>query len=1273
MLTYRGVSALSDFRQQKLLQSLQQVDGAITAVTAEYIHFVETAGKISTDDEARLSQLLDYGQKFVGERDGQLLLVVPRPGTISPWSSKATNIAVNSCLVTISRIERGLAYYVTSSEHIDPGALASVLGDPMTDVVLTSLDEADSLFAHNPPKPLGIVDISAGKSALAAANIDLGLALTDDEIDYLMQSYGELKRNPTDVELMMFAQINSEHCRHKIFNADWVVDGTKQPKSLFKMIKNTYEQGGEDVLSAYSDNAAVLRGDVAGRFFADPETGEYKYHTEPIHPVIKVETHNHPTAIAPFQGAATGVGGEIRDEGATGRGARPKMGLAGYHVTNLRIPDHIQPWEIDNGKPKRIRSALDIMIEAPLGASSYGNEFGRPALTGYFRTYEQPTSETIWGYHKPIMIAGGLGNIRDMHVAKKTLVPGTKIIVLGGPSMLIGLGGGAASSVQSGASSSDLDFASVQRANAEIERRAQEVIDRCWALGEANPIMSIHDVGAGGLSNALPELVHDSGLGAQFEIRDTPIADTSLSPLEIWSNESQERYVLGVSPDDLPAFEEICHRERSPFAVVGTATAEQQLVVTDRLLGNTPVDLPMSVLFGKPPKMTRKFTSTTSAVKAFVTDNIETADAVERVLSLPTVGSKKFLITIGDRSVTGLVARDQMVGPWQVPVSDVAVTAAAFDSQFGEAMATGERTPLAIIDAPASGRIAVAEAITNILASDVDKLSDIKLSANWMAAAGTGNEDEKLYRTVHAIGEEFCPALGLTIPVGKDSLSMRTSWHDGEEKSVTSPLSLVISAFSPVSDVAKTLTPQLDTVGDTALILIDLGLGKNRLGSSALSQVYNQIGDEVPDIEPNVLSDFFTNLTKLKRSGKILAYHDRSDGGLLATLCEMAFASRTGLDIDVSSLPGASLDKLFSEEIGAVIQVKKSDVASVLKTLGSHAHLLGSPNVSEQITISDNGATVYQNSRAALEQIWASASHQIQHLRDNPECADQEFAVITSDDPGLSVSLPALAPVPSYSTRPKVAIFREQGVNGHIEMAAAFDKAGFTSVDVRLTDLVDERQSLDDFVGLVACGGFSYGDVLGAGGGWAKSILLSDDLRTKFSKFFNRPDTFTLGVCNGCQMLSELKELIPGAENWPSFQQNTSEQFEARLAMVKLNESPSILFAGLAGSYFPIPVAHGEGRAVFDSLAQLEDALAQKLVPMQYTDNHRAVTEAYPYNPNGSPQGVTAFTTPDGRATIMMPHPERAFMARQLSWRPSEIGEDSLWLRLFRNARAWVD
>ena len=1282
MLIYDGNNALSDFRRKKLLDSLKEQGGGGGKLTAHFVHFIDIAEPLTAEEDKKLRRLLDDSAAKPAKTGGTLLLVVPRPGTISPWSSKATDIIRNAGITKVRRAERGVAYYL-GGDKLQPKSVRPLIHDRMTEAVLDSLDEAKQLFQDTPPRPLGHVELlERGKDALTEANRTLGLALAPDEIEYLVEAFTGLERNPTDVELMMFAQVNSEHCRHKIFNADWVIDDKPAAKSLFKMIRNTYEKGGQNVLSAYADNAAVIRGPKAGRFFADGTDHVYRYHEEPVHTVIKVETHNHPTAIAPAPGAATGSGGEIRDEAATGRGAKTKMGLSGYSVSNLRLPEAMQPWEQPYGKPERIASALDIMLEAPIGAAGFVNEFGRPNLAGYFRTYEQQVNGEVRGYHKPIMVAGGLGNIRDEHVKKQTVSVDAPVIVLGGPAMLIGLGGGAASSMQAGASQEDLDFASVQRGNGEMERRAQEVIDHCWALGKRNPIQSVHDVGAGGLSNALPELVHDSGRGARFELRDVPSAEPGLSPLEIWCNEAQERYVLAVNPEQLEAFEDICRRERCPFAVVGTVTKEERLLVTDRLFNTKPVDVPMAVLFGKPPKMTRSFVRTEPEKQPFDAEQLDIAESIKRVLHLPSVGSKKFLITIGDRTVGGLVTRDQMVGPWQVPVSDVAVTAVTFDSDAGEAMTMGERTPLAVIDAAASARMAVGEALTNILAADVRHLSDVKLSANWMAAAGHGDEDQHLFDAVKAVGEDFCPELGLTIPVGKDSLSMRSVWQEeGREKSVTSPLSLLISAFSPVGHTGRTLTPQLSLEPNTVLLLLDLGRGKNRLGGSALAQVWNETGSQTPDIDAKTLKRFFGVVSKLKADGKILAYHDRSDGGLLATVLEMAFASRAGLELNLEHLSGTTTEKLFNEELGAVVQIRAADYKAILKQLRAKlgddcAHIIGRPTKQQAIIICDGAETepVYRAKRGELESWWSETSYRLQALRDNPASAGQEYESIQDDyDPGLSPRL-TFTPTPKrHDGRPKVAILREEGVNGQVEMAAAFHRAGFAGVDVHLHDITESPELLDDFVGLAVCGGFSYGDVLGAGQGWAKSILGSEPLSAAFRAFFERPDTFTLGVCNGCQMLSALKELIPGAGGWPAFLRNTSEQFESRLSLVQVNESPSIFFRGMAGSYLPIPVAHGEGRASFASEAAAARALDSNLVPLQFVDNYHKATETYPANPNGSPRGITALTTPDGRATILMPHPERAFQTRQLSHHPEKWGEDSPWLTMFQNARSWVE
>lgn len=1298
MLILRGAPALSAFRHGKLLEQLTSKVPAVTGLYAEFAHFAEVSGVLAADEEQVLARLLKYGPSVaVQEPQGRLFLTVPRFGTISPWSSKASDIAHNCGLAKIQRIERGIAYYVSGElSAAQAGQVADVLHDRMTQLVLSALEDAAALFSHAQPKPLTVVDVLAGgRAALERANVELGLALAEDEIDYLVSSFTELGRNPHDIELMMFAQANSEHCRHKIFNASWDIDGESQEKSLFGMIKNTYQMHSEGVLSAYKDNAAVIVGHTAGRFYPNAETRQYGATQEPVHILMKVETHNHPTAIAPFPGAATGSGGEIRDEGATGRGAKPKAGLTGFTVSNLQIPGFEQPWEVPYGKPERIVTALDIMIEGPLGGAAFNNEFGRPALTGYFRTFEQaiqtPRGEEVRGYHKPIMLAGGMGNIRAEHVQKAEITIGSKLIVLGGPAMLIGLGGGAASSMATGTSSADLDFASVQRENPEMERRCQEVIDRCWQLGEHNPISFIHDVGAGGLSNAFPELVNDGGRGGRFELRNVPNDEPGMAPHEIWSNESQERYVMAVGAADFERFKAICERERCPFAVVGEATEEAHLTVADSHFGNNAVDMPLNVLLGKAPRMHRSADREAELGDDFDARALDMDEAVTRVLRHPAVASKNFLITIGDRSITGLVARDQMVGPWQVPVADCAVTSTSFDVYTGEAMAMGERTPLALLDAPASGRMAIGETLTNIAASRIDAISDIKLSANWMAAAGHPGEDARLYDTVKAVGMQLCPELGITIPVGKDSMSMQTRWQDdGAEKSVTSPLSLIVTGFAPVSDVRKTLTPQLRMdKGVTDLILIDLGRGQNRMGASILAQVHGKLGRQAPDVDDaEDLKAFFAVIQGLNADGYLLAYHDRSDGGMLVSALEMAFAGHCGLNLYLDSLADNSEELaavLFNEELGAVIQVHQDATPEVLAQfsaagLGDCVAVIGQPVNNDEVAISFNGQPVFAGQRRLLQRQWAETSYQVQRLRDNAQCADQEFdALLEEDNPGLNIKLgfdvndDIAAPYIKKGLRPQIAVLREQGVNGQVEMAAAFDRAGFNAVDVHMSDILAGRVDLDSFKGLVACGGFSYGDVLGAGEGWAKSILFNNRARDAFSAFFERNDSFSLGVCNGCQMLSNLHELIPGSEFWPHFVRNRSEQFEARVAMVQVQESASIFLQGMAGSRMPIAIAHGEGHAEFESEEALLEADLSGCVAMRFTDNHGKVTETYPANPNGSPRGITGLTSRDGRVTIMMPHPERVFRAVQNSWRPEEWQEDAGWLRMFRNARVWVD
>ncbi|WP_058913211.1 phosphoribosylformylglycinamidine synthase [Entomohabitans teleogrylli] len=1286
----RGSPALSAFRINKLLTGFRAAQLPVDDIYAEYVHFADLDAPLSDEELTRLQRLLKYGPSLAEHAPtGQLILVTPRPGTISPWSSKATDIAHNCGLQQVKRLERGVAYYI-EARSLTPEqrlAVAARLHDRMMETVFADPQEAQQLFAHHQPAPVQSVDLlGKGRGALEEANLRLGLALADDEIDYLQQAFMALGRNPNDIELYMFAQANSEHCRHKIFNADWVIDGEQQPKSLFKMIKNTFETTPDYVLSAYKDNAAVMEGSDVGRFFAERGSDRYDYHHEPAHILMKVETHNHPTAISPWPGAATGSGGEIRDEGATGRGAKPKAGLVGFSVSNLRIPGFEQPWEEDFGKPDRIVSALDIMTEGPLGGAAFNNEFGRPALNGYFRTYEEQVNShngvELRGYHKPIMLAGGIGNIRAEHVQKGEITVGAKLIVLGGPAMNIGLGGGAASSMASGQSDADLDFASVQRDNPEMERRCQEVIDRCWQLGDANPILFIHDVGAGGLSNAMPELVSDGGRGGRFELRDILSDEPGMSPLEVWCNESQERYVLAVAPEQMALFDELCRRERAPYAVIGEATAEQHLTLNDSHFDNQPIDMPLDVLLGKTPKMTRRVERLQAQGCELDRRGISVAEAVKRVLHLPAVAEKTFLVTIGDRTVTGMVARDQMVGPWQVPVANCAVTTASLDSYYGEAMAMGERAPVALLDFAASARLAVGEALTNIAATQIGSLKRVKLSANWMAAAGHPGEDAGLYEAVKAVGEELCPQLGLTIPVGKDSMSMKTRWQEGnEQREMTSPLSLTISAFARVEDVRRTVTPQLST-GDNALLLIDLGNGVNALGATALAQVYRQLGDKPADVRDVAqLKAFWDAIQELVAQQKLLAYHDRADGGLLVTLAEMAFTGHCGVEADIATLGDDRLAALFSEELGAVIQIAAQDRAAVEALLSAHGltdcvHYLGRAVAGDRFTITADGHPVFSESRTTLRVWWAETTWQMQRLRDNPQCADQEHEAKKNDsDPGLNVELTydinedVAAPFIARGVRPKVAVLREQGVNSHVEMAAAFHRAGFDAIDVHMSDLLSGQRGLEDFHALVACGGFSYGDVLGAGEGWAKSILFNNRVRDEFATFFHRPQTLALGVCNGCQMMSNLRELIPGSDLWPRFVRNQSDRFEARFSLVEVTASPSLLLQGMVGSHMPIAVSHGEGRVEVRDDAHLAALESKGLVALRYIDNAGQVTETYPANPNGSPNGITALTSESGRVTIMMPHPERVFRTVSNSWHPAEWGEDSPWMRIFRNAR----
>ncbi len=1347
MLILPGSNALSVFRSQRLLSQLQAAVPAVAMVQARFYHFIDAGTTLSSEETSRLDAMLTYGEPAdAAGADGVMeeFFVIPRFGTISPWASKATDIAHNCGMAQIHRIERGVAFQV----HLKGGILGSSLGaakklsetelqavsallhDRMTETVLRSADQAGALFQALEAKPLESIDVlGAGKAALAKANTDLGLAMSDDEIDYLLAAFTSAARNPTDVELMMFAQANSEHCRHKIFNADWTIDGVAQDKSLFQMIKNTHQLQPKGTIVAYSDNSSIMAGFEVMRFYPRGDTHEYAGSVELTHTLMKVETHNHPTAISPFPGASTGAGGEIRDEGATGRGAKPKAGLTGFTVSNLMIPGAIQPWENAHnvtapfaqrgathayGKPERIASALQIMIEGPLGGAAFNNEFGRPVLGGYFRTYEQNighqvagTPDVVVGYHKPIMIAGGIGNIADQHTHKNDIPVGSLLVQLGGPGMRIGMGGSAASSMATGSNTADLDFDSVQRGNPEMERRAQEVINACWTMGADNPIISIHDVGAGGLSNAFPEITNDAKRGAIFDLRKVPLEESGMAPKEIWSNESQERYVLAIAPSSLALFAGLCERERCPFAAVGVATEERQLKLIDPELGNSPVDMPMDVLLGKPPKMLRDVHHVHNSFPAIELTGFELADVAKRVLLLPTVGDKSFLITIGDRTVGATSVRDQMVGPWQVPVADCAVTAMSFEGYLGEAMAMGERTPLAVINAAASGRMAVGEAITNIAAAKIADISDIKLSANWMAACGQPGQDAALFDTVKAVGMELCPALGISIPVGKDSLSMRTTWREAQEsKAVMSPVSLIVSAFAPVTDVRASLTPQIKTdAGDSVMILIDLGRGKNRLGASALALVTQQLGNDTPDVDSaEDLKGFFAAIQQLNADGKLLAYHDRSDGGLYATLCEMAFAGRSGLSINVDMLTMESehaadwgdaknwagqvaerrndltLRALFSEELGAVIQVRadeKSLVMDVLRSfnLGACSHIIGKPNERGVIELTRDAKLIYTQPRSALHRLWSETSWRIARLRDNPLCADAEFDRLQDEmDPGISPVLTfdpsenVAAPFIATGVRPRVAILREQGVNSQVETAYVMHQAGFNAIDVHMSDLIAGRVRLDDFHGVIAVGGFSYGDVLGAGEGWAKTILFNAKLADQFARFFARTDSFGLGICNGCQMMSNLKAMIPGAHAWPKFTRNKSEQFEGRFAMVEVLDSPSVFFQGMAGTKTAIAIAHGEGFADFSQTGDI-NAVTQAL---RFVDNRGQATEAYPFNPNGSPQGITAVTTEDGRFSVMMPHAERVFRSVQQSWHPDAWGEDSPWMRMFRNARKWV-
>jgi phosphoribosylformylglycinamidine synthase len=1350
LLHFEGGNALSAFRAQALLPRLQAVSARITGVHARYVHWVWSEFPLDAAGNDKLAALLRYGDAYTGPADGALILVAPRLGTVSPWASKATDIAHN-CGLAIKRVERVTEFRLTLKSGLLGGSkplgndelqsAAALLHDRMTESVLLARQDAAHLFDEQPGKPMEHVDVlRRGRAALESANTTFGLALSDDEIDYLVNAFTALKRNPTDVELMMFAQANSEHCRHKIFNAQFTIDGVAQEKSMFGMIRNTHQLAPQHTVIAYSDNASVMEGGPTERWLPQGYTNapQYAARHETVHVLMKVETHNHPTAISPFPGASTGAGGEIRDEGATGRGSKPKAGLTGFSVSNLYLPGTSEPWEQTRyGKPEHIASPLQIMTEGPLGGAAFNNEFGRPNLGGYFRVYEQQVGDVVRGYHKPIMIAGGLGSISDSQTKKIEFPAGTLLIQLGGPGMRIGMGGSAASSMAAGANAAELDFDSVQRGNPEIQRRAQEVINHCWALGEVNPVLAIHDVGAGGISNAFPELVDGAGRGARFDLSKVPLEETGLAPKEIWCNESQERYVMAVRADALPLFEAMCARERCPFAIVGVATDEKQLTL-DQPGSDDPstgsgrtglaIDMPMDVLLGKPPKMHRDVKRVARTLPALNLNDVSLEKVAFDVLRHPTVASKRFLITIGDRTVGGLNSRDQMVGPWQVPVADVAVTLADYSGFRGEAMSMGERTPLAALDAPASGRMAVGEALTNLLAAPFE-LPRVKLSCNWMAACGEPGEDAALYDTVKAVGMELCPALGISVPVGKDSLSMRTRWSEGAQaKQVTAPVSLIVSAFATLADVRPTLTPQLQP-GDTTLILIDLGNGKNRMAGSMLAQVLNQFGDEVPDLDdPQQLKALVDAINQLRSENKLLAYHDRSDGGLWAAVTEMAFAGHLGVSLNIDMLVtegdgisdsraeygdsknwatqvGArraelSLRALFSEELGAVIQVPTAQRNEVMQTLrehglSKHSHFIGKPNDKGLVEIWRDAKAIFSAPLRDLHQAWDDVSWRIAQLRDNPVCADAEHeAAGRAEDPGLHVHLTfapssisvrpepvegplstALASTGSArtlavkTTRPKLAILREQGVNSHVEMSYSMDQAGFDTFDVHMSDLQTGRARLDQFQGFIACGGFSYGDTLGAGEGWARSVMFNPVLAEQFAAFFQRTDTFALGVCNGCQMMAALSPIIPGAQAWPKFTRNKSEQFEARLSLVEVLDSPSIFFKGMEGSRIPIAVAHGEGFADF---SQRGDAKAVHRA-MRFVDNTGAPTEAYPFNPNGSPEGLTSVTTPDGRFTVLMPHPERVFRNVLMSWTSGDKSEQSPWMRMFHNARRWAD
>jgi phosphoribosylformylglycinamidine synthase len=1335
LLHFEGGDALPASRAEALLARLQAACPRITAVAARHVHWAAFDAAPARSDVDKLQGLLRYGDPYAGPAAGELVVAMPRLGTLSPWASKASDIARNCGIGAgraeggpqLHRIERVTEFRLTLKGSLfgagkpltaeERTAVAAELHDRMTESVAFEREAAAHLFDAQPAAPLAHVDVlGAGRAALVSANTEFGLALSDDEIDYLVAAFTQLARNPSDVELMMFAQANSEHCRHKIFNARFTIDGIEQASSMFGMIRHTENEcskfAPQYTVVAYVDNAAVMEGGPVQRWLPQGYTNAPVYgpRDEVAHVLMKVETHNHPTAISPFPGASTGAGGEIRDEGATGRGARPKAGVTGFSVSNLHLPGTDEPWERDPvGKPAHVASALQIMTDGPLGGAAFNNEFGRPNLGGYFRVFEQTVASVRRGYHKPIMIAGGLGSISAGQVRKLPFGPGTLLVQLGGPGMRIGMGGGAASSMAAGSNTAALDFDSVQRGNPEIQRRAQEVINHCWALGEMSPVLAIHDVGAGGISNAFPELVDGAGQGATFDLRKVPLEESGLAPKEVWCNESQERYVLAIKPELMPLFERMALRERCPCAIVGVATSDRELVLEDGPGGERVIDMPMDVLLGKPPKMHRDVQRVARTGTPLDLTGVKLAQVAADVLRHPTVASKRFLVTIGDRTVGGLNHRDPMVGPWQVPVADCAVTLADYAGFRGEAMAMGERTPLAALDAPASGRMAVAEAITNLLAAPIE-LARVKLSANWMAACGEPGEDAALYDTVKAVGLELCPALGIGIPVGKDSLSMKTRWTDesGASRQVTAPVSLIVTAFATLSDVRGTLTPQLQP-GDTTLVLIDLGQGRKRMAGSMLAQVLGQFGshaeDGVPDLDDAAqLKSLVAAVNALRAQGRILAYHDRSDGGLWAAVCEMAFAGRRGVSLNVDILVTEgdgiadsraeygdsknwagqvgerrnelTLKALFNEELGVVLQVPtavRNEVMATLREhgLSRHAHFIGKPNERGVMEVWRDAKCQYSAPLQALQRQWDEVSWRIAKLRDHPGCADAEHAAAGDpSDPGLHLHLtfdPGAAPA-VHTTKPRIAILREQGVNSHVEMSYAMAQAGFETCDVHMSDLQAGRAGLADFQGLVACGGFSYGDTLGAGEGWARSILFNPALAEQFAAFFQRDGSFGLGVCNGCQMFAALAAIIPGAEAWPKFTRNRSQQFEARLSLVEVLDSPSLFFEGMAGSRIPIAVAHGEGYADF---SQRGDAKSVQRA-LRFVDHHGAATEAYPYNPNGSPAGLTAVTTPDGRYTALMPHPERVFRNVQMSWAAGDIAAHSPWMRMFHNARAWV-